>query len=176
MAVRWLSVLSLFISLNSVSQEHNFSIEWRNREARAISTQSILNTFSVRLQGKDQKIIGNLIKTNQGTSFVPAFAFSNGVTYEVFSGNEVIYTFTPEYSSNPPKLLEVYPQTDTLPENFLKFYLVFDQPMGVGKAYDQIHLYQGKKLIRNAFLKLEPELWDSEKKTLTVCLTFFSKS
>lgn len=55
----------------------------------------------------------------------------------------------------------VYPTTDRLPENQLKFYLHFSAPMSQGEAYHHIKLLDAKgKPVDLPFLELHEELWD----------------
>ena len=63
----------------------------------------------------------------------------------------------------------VYPSTDRLPENQLKFYLHFSAPMSRGEAYHRIHLLdESGEPVDLPFLELDEELWDREGKRLTL--------
>ena len=63
----------------------------------------------------------------------------------------------------------VYPSTDRLPENQLKFYLHFSAPMSRGEAYQRIHLLDDQRVqIDWPFLELGEELWDREGKRFTL--------
>jgi len=63
----------------------------------------------------------------------------------------------------------VYPSTDRLPENQLKFYLHFSAPMSRGEAYSRIHLLDERgDPVDLPFLELDQELWDREGKRLTL--------
>ncbi len=63
----------------------------------------------------------------------------------------------------------VYPSTDRLPENQLKFYLHFSAPMSRGEAYSRIHLLdEGGDPVDLPFLELDEELWDRAGKRLTL--------
>ena len=58
-------------------------------------------------------------------------------------------------------LVAVYPTSDELPENQLKFYLHFSGPMSRGQAYRHITLLTDKaEVIEDPFLELGEELWD----------------
>jgi hypothetical protein len=56
---------------------------------------------------------------------------------------------------------QVYPSTNKLPENQLKFYIHFSAAMSRGEAYEHLHLIDaaGKEVDR-PFLTLDEELWD----------------
>src|SRR5438132_7331021 len=63
----------------------------------------------------------------------------------------------------------VYPSTDKLPENQLKFYLHFSAPMSRGEAYRRVHLLDSSgKEIQFAFLELDQELWDRRQQRFTL--------
>jgi len=76
----------------------------------------------------------------------------------------------PKADAGPATFVEqVYPTTNRLPENQLKLYVHFSEPMSRGEAYRRVTLLDAAgKPIRLAFLELEQELWDPEGKRLTL--------
>jgi hypothetical protein len=65
------------------------------------------------------------------------------------------------------RVQHVYPSTDVLPDNQLKFYLFFSAPMQRGEAWRRIHLLkQDGTAVELPFL--EQELWDRDNQRLTV--------
>lgn len=63
----------------------------------------------------------------------------------------------------------VYPSTDEVPENLLKFYVQFSAPMSRGHIYDHIHLREaGGRAIELPFLEIDEELWDPAMTRLTL--------
>lgn len=62
----------------------------------------------------------------------------------------------------------IFPSGD-VPENALRFYIHFSAPMSRGGVYDHISLVdaQGER-VEQAFLELEPELWDVDARRLTL--------
>ncbi len=64
---------------------------------------------------------------------------------------------------------QVYPTTDRLPENQLKFYIRFTAAMSRGEAYERVSLLNAAdEPISLPFLELEQELWDPEGRRLTL--------
>lgn len=64
---------------------------------------------------------------------------------------------------------QVYPSTNRVPENQLKFYLHFSAPMSRGEAYRRIHLLDSAgQPIPLPFLEIDQELWDREGRRLTL--------
>ena len=65
----------------------------------------------------------------------------------------------------------IEPLNEPLPENLLKFYVYFDQPMGRGEAYSHLQLVDSEgKPLDHPFLELGEELWNPTGTRLTVLL------
>ncbi len=64
---------------------------------------------------------------------------------------------------------QVYPSSNSLPENLLKFYVHFSAPMSQGNVYTHIHLYDSKdRKIALPFLELGEELWNPSGTRITI--------
>ncbi len=75
----------------------------------------------------------------------------------------------PKLKTEPARVTAVYPTSDRLPENQLKFYLHFSAPMSRGDVYRHLQLLDEKgKAVDVPFLELDEELWDSSYQRLTV--------
>lgn len=164
-------IIFLFLSLwifESKAQEYDFYIDWTGEEATAliINVHEFPN-LKVRLDGKDQNIAASVV-TDKNTQFTPYFHFTIGATYQVFDGSNMLFSFSPQKEIKSPNVVNSFPLADELPENFLKFYIKFDQPMATGHVYDYLHLLKDGVEIENAFIPLKPELWDTNKELLTV--------
>ena len=71
--------------------------------------------------------------------------------------------------TEPTVVTQVYPTSDKLPENQLKFYLHFSAPMSRGDSYKHIQLLDEKgKAVELPFLELDEELWDPAGKRFTL--------
>jgi hypothetical protein len=69
----------------------------------------------------------------------------------------------------PTRLTHIFPSADVLPENLLKFYLHFTEPMSRGEAYRRIRLLdQTGKQVPYPFLELSEELWSPDGKRFTL--------
>ena len=65
----------------------------------------------------------------------------------------------------------VYPSSDELPENLLRFYIQFSAPMRQGESYRFVHLVAiGGDEVELPFLELAEELWDPGGRRLTLLL------
>ena len=104
-------------------------------------------------------------------SFTPRFSFSRGTQYTAtFHLNELTQNFNeiylPKLISEPvvftfvvqenketrAEVLAVYPSADVIPENQLKFHVVFNSSMSAGEIYKRIKLTdETGKIVENAF-------------------------
>jgi hypothetical protein len=116
--------------------------------------------------------------------FRPQFPLDTGVTYEaVFRPAELPGARAPapadlraSHRLDPPArptaptvVAAVYPSGDVLPENLLKFYLHFSNPMQRGNVYDHIRLLNDAgAAVELPFLELDEELWNPEMTRLTI--------
>src|SRR5205823_566240 len=66
---------------------------------------------------------------------------------------------------------QVFPLSDRLPENLLRFYVHFATPMRRGEAYRHITLLNEKgTAIASPFLEISEELWDAAGQRLTMII------
>jgi hypothetical protein len=96
-----------------------------------------------------------------------------GLSYHILENNQLIGQVIVPLNPNEkaPELVAIYPLLDTLPENLLKLYVHFSKPMRSGESLQFIHLLDKKQdTLRNVFLNLQPELWDTSSTVLTLWL------
>lgn len=112
--------------------------------------------------------------------FVPRFTLSPGLSYAVtFNTTPLVgeqagrtresVIAVPKQAGPPPEVVAVYPSGDVLPENQLRFYVHFSNPMRRGEAYSHFHLIgpQGEDR-KQPFHALDEELWDETGKRLSL--------
>ncbi len=126
-------------------------------------------------------IVGTTSVAGGALRFTPRYPLGDGLECRVrvdrsalasngSAGHVEILPFsTPRPATPVTKITNVYPTTDQLPENHLKFYLHFSAPMGRGEAYRHVHLLdaEGHELTA-VFLELGEELWDREMRRFTL--------
>jgi len=119
-------------------------------------------------------ILGSYRIEGEALIFQPRFPLQPGLRYRaVFTSASEPITLRfdiPKSEAIVSTTVEhVYPSTDRIPENQLKFYLHFSAPMSRGEAYSRIHLLdEGGDPVDLPFLELDEELWDREGKRLTL--------
>ena len=114
-------------------------------------------------------------KTTDGLIFRPRYPFRPGVRYRAViqpagGGEPEVIPFLIQQTAQPSaRLLAIYPSSQTLPENQLRFYLQFSAPMSRGEAYKRIRLLdESGERVELPFLELEQELWDPAGRWLTL--------
>ncbi len=111
--------------------------------------------------------------------FAPKFPLSAGVEHIIRLNlplptgvleNPRQWRFSLEPTPTPPsKVRAIYPSAETIPENTLRFYLHFTQPMKRGQAALRVHLLNEKGMAMELpFLELDEELWDAQQTRLTL--------
>lgn len=150
---------------------------------RTLDADQLSKLLTIRVQPRQGDV---MLPTLLGTySFVDGellfqsrFPLSESVRYQVELASplddpkQILPSL--QFSTHPkPKLpaasvSAVYPSSDVLPENLLKFYVHFTAPMSRGEAYQRIHLMQGSREIKSPFLELGEELWDIEQTRFTL--------
>jgi hypothetical protein len=127
-------------------------------------------------QNAPQSILGSYSKSGSEIIFTPRFPFSDRVAYRaefirLDKNIRLISKWQPNPNSKFPstEVSNIYPTSKILPENLLKFYLTFSNPMSGGHVYDYIHLYDEKdQEVELPFLELSEELWDTSMQRLTL--------
>lgn len=104
--------------------------------------------------------------------FRPRFPYQGGQVYQLYlPDREKVFSFQFDLAEPPEGSvpLQVYPSTDTLPANQLKFYLAFREAMALQSPYHHIWLedVNGTKL-ENVFLEIDPALWGPYQQRLTL--------
>ena len=129
-----------------------------------------------------QPIAGRFKVSSDAVSFLPRFPFVDGLGYSLLvdlspgqqaSGPEVWSIQRPPPDGPPTTdVVAIYPSVDHLPVNQLKFYLHFSSPMSEGFAARAVQVLRADngQPIQGVFLAMDPELWDSERRRLTLLL------
>ena len=130
----------------------------------------IESSLKVTLADSNQNILGNLSEDGDAILFTPLISLSPGLTYKIIQAGKLIGEIKVPLNNgkDAPRIVAIYPQGDTLPENNLKLYLQFSHPMLTGNAINHITLLDGKDTLHDVLLDLQPELWDTTGKVLTL--------
>ncbi|MBP8067205.1 MAG: hypothetical protein KAY27_01465 [Pedobacter sp.] len=149
---------------------------WENEKAIGISIPknrgySYHSVKITRSSISNQQILGSFTDNGDEIEFKSIIPLTSGLSYDVWNGQLQIARLDVPYPNGQlaPVLTAIYPETDTVPENLLKFYFRFSKPMRTGASLEHIYLLDKKNdTLRNVFLNLQPELWDTSGKILTV--------
>jgi hypothetical protein len=138
--------------------------------------------FAVRVAAVDAPaMVGAYRIAGAVLRFEPRFPLVPGVRYRaVFRPSRLLESgggedVTAEFElpkarpAQPTVITRVYPTSDRLPENQLKFYLHFSAPMSRGEAYRRVRLLdEAGQPVELPFLELDQELWDPAAKRFTL--------
>jgi hypothetical protein len=174
---------SAIVFLGSASGAANISIQLdggvfrvNGWTATAEPPEGWTSVFSVYAGvGDVQSMLGTYAVLDHVLTFHPRFPITAGVHFHaVFqvSGTRVEASFDgPPVATNALTRVErIYPSTNVLPSNALRFYIYFSAPMSRGEAWPHIHLIDAdtNRAVEIPFLELDQELWDQNNQRLTV--------
>lgn len=103
-------------------------------------------------------------------AFEPSFPLTPGINYRAEAQDCPPKRFVLQNNAPAPRVLAIYPQSETLPENILRFYIAFSEPMREGRFLDHITLTDettGKDL-SGVFFDNVHELWSPDRKQVTL--------
>jgi hypothetical protein len=176
-----LSLLLFSACQSKTDANKKIAIRWENDRAKALVISNFPTTASsekkdriqVKLSGNSQNpaIFGSFTQYQDSVVFEPLIPFTRGMQYDIFINQKLFGSITIPTTDNSPSLLAIFPSQDTVPENLLKLYFEFSQPMTEEKALQHIFLTDMKgDTIPNVFLELHPELWNEDNTILTLWL------
>ncbi|MCL9806973.1 hypothetical protein NAT51_15660 [Flavobacterium amniphilum] len=80
-----------------------------------------------------------------------------------------VFSFTKLNAQNRPRIIAIYPTSDSIPVNILRFYIKFSKPMQEMNILQHIKLLdECKKNITGVFYENQYELWNEDRTTITL--------
>ncbi len=156
--------------------------ELEGLDAGELGRRLALYTGEAFAEGGDLRAVppvaGSFTSVGAVVRFTPRFPFADGITYSlvvdtVGHGPEVWSIVCASQSlASDAEALAIYPTAAELPVNLLRIYIHFSAPMSEGWAARAIRVYRDDtgEPLEDVFLPPEPELWDPERRRLTMLL------
>lgn len=119
-------------------------------------------------------VVGDYAVEDGRVVFRPRFPLAPGTLYRVRfesnAGEPLEAEFDIPLSDAPAtRVVAIYPTTSTVPVNLLKMYVSFSAPMRFGEAYAHVRLLDSEgEVVPDAILEVLEELWDPERRRLTL--------
>ncbi|HEV8292515.1 MAG TPA: hypothetical protein VGP94_11360, partial [Tepidisphaeraceae bacterium] len=124
-------------------------------------------------------VLGEVARRGAELVFTPRYPFQPGLKYrtryeplvlgKAEAPTESEFTIPAPSKEPVARVVAIYPSSDELPENLLKFYIHFSAPMSRGEAYRRVQLLDDAgKLVAWPFLELSEELWNPEMTRFTL--------
>jgi hypothetical protein len=132
------------------------------------------------------QVIGRYSVLDDRIRFVPRFPFAPGVDYRVDfdarpleplggGGASDVPRLTHRFSvpatraASTTRITALHPSADRVPSNILRWYVEFSSPMEPGAVHEHVRLLdETGRPVENAFLRVDEELWDAERRRLTL--------
>ena len=136
--------------------------------------------LALRVGGPDAPaMLGSYVVEGDTLRFRPRFPIAAGLSFEVrfdgtlFGTPHLAATFRmpePEDAALP-HVVAVYPSATELPENLLRVYVQFSEPVFPKHIHEHVRLYDAAgREIELPFVEVEGGLWDPERTRLTLFL------
>lgn len=126
--------------------------------------------LQVFVYGGQTPVAGRMVEGATGPRFRPAFPFSAGVRYRI-EGERCEASFEVAPAAGPaPSVVAVYPAGPDIPDNILRLYVYFSEPMVEGDFLEHIrleHVETGEDLT-GVFFDNIYELWSPDRKRITL--------
>lgn len=130
----------------------------------------------LRKKGIRIAIWGEFSYQKSSTIFHPRVPLSNAFIYELVDkkSKQVILKFKLKTKERKPStfIKVIYPQDSILPQNLLRFHILFSTPMLKGQFDEQVKLINmstGKE-VKNIFIKGPHEIWNEDRTQLSLYL------
>ncbi len=135
------------------------------------SQMNTIKNVHVFLLDEDNKIPinGNSVLKNNRLYFTPDLPFISSAKYVLVSDDsEHLFSLEPK-NKRLPCVSKIYPTSNILPENLLRIYIQFSEPMRTNNNLKLIKLYdENNQEIKGAIFNNVQELWDTSQKQLTL--------
>ncbi|HEY2302552.1 MAG TPA: hypothetical protein VGH66_11700 [Acidimicrobiales bacterium] len=119
---------------------------------------------------------GRLEVDGDAVCFFPRFPFLAATSYSlvVALGDVEVWPILRPARPGPAtsQVVGIFPSAGAVPLNLLKVYISFSAPMSEGEAAGAVHVRRVDtgEVLRGVFLPMDPELWDPERRRLTMLL------
>jgi hypothetical protein len=170
--IRWIFALApLVCAAQTIQMEGGaFRVEgWQPGPEPPNGWSSVLAVYAG--VGDVPPVVGAYSVENGALVFHPKYPLTAGMHVRAVFGSKETAFDIPKAAPLVPttRVLHIYPTTNVLPENQLKFYVYFSAPMQNGDAWSHIHLLDAAgKAVELPFLEIDQELWNPEHTRLTV--------
>ncbi|WP_265241042.1 Ig-like domain-containing protein [Muriicola sp. Z0-33] len=170
-------MIILFVNCSEKKEIEHLEVNYKNGQAISVefkASQGIEEAEIFIAGASTTPVLGEVKQLENGYQFIPVVPFSKGQSYEIRGNGVTLANFmvAPPLTKELGELAVIYPTRDTVPENLLKIYLQFSQPMQqVGEALNFIKVTDetiGEEIV--VFLELESELWNKAHDRLTLWL------
>jgi hypothetical protein len=146
------------------------------RQADAAERARALAVFTGdRIPGPERPAVaGTHAIDERGFWFEPRFPFVPGLRYTArFTLRDVqvdrAFEVARPADADPPRVVDLHPSGDTLPENALRLYVQFSRPMTARGVQAHVHLVDADgPEVPLAFVPVEDGLWDPQRTRLTL--------
>jgi hypothetical protein len=160
------------------------SAELKALEAAKLDDTAWQRVLDVRVTGAERPVAGRYVMAAGYLDFVPTFPFGPGLRFEARFDPTGLpqpraeapvaasWTVLPGQPRAPTVVVTaIHPSAGAWPENLLRFYIHFSQPMSRASSVGFVHLVDDRGAeVKDALLEMDVDLWNDDR---TRCTVFF---
>lgn len=148
------------------------SVTWAPKNAPERITVAGRSAITLFVERAPNAVAGRTTHANGQSVFRPHWPLVPGLRYRVKTGYgcETTFAVPAATSTALARVVQIYPVASTLPENILRFYVYFSQPMAEGGFIEHIrltHVESGEDL-SGVFFDNIYELWSTDRTRITL--------
>ncbi|WP_299674691.1 hypothetical protein [uncultured Tenacibaculum sp.] len=115
------------------------------------------------------EIVGSFVTQTNSIIFIPRFPFLQGKTYIIKTNDDQQEFLVPKSVRSKPVVTAVYPTKNKIPENILRMYIQFSNPMKTTGNLKNIKLYNSTGIeVKGVIFNNVYELWNEAQTQLTI--------
>jgi hypothetical protein len=142
---------------------------------RGLPRESALHVRPARAASRSglPSMAGRVVVDGSDACFIPGFPFVEGLEYVVEADDRAMARLLRRPRPAPPTagVIAIRPSAAEVPRNLLRFYVWFSAPMSAGVAAAHVRLLDDDGTpMDGSIMPGEYELWDAERRRLTVLL------
>ncbi len=142
--------------------------------------------FKITVESSTRPMLGTYSTKEDKIHFKPRFLPDPEISYETTFSSASLNLIIPDYpidedvvsiinfnelGSRPNQVVKVFPESDQLPANILRFYIHFSNPADFQNPFDYIRIEnENGDVIAEPFVEMEEGLWSIDRKRLTVLI------
>lgn len=155
-------------------------------KARELTEKQWSSFFNIKVEDASRPIIGSYQVSSTQISFNPRFLPDQEVWYVITFSNQKLGELLEDHVTKGElswrvrfneigevvnRVVDLFPQSEQLPSNVLRFYVHFANPVDFQNPHNYIRIENSEsEIVSGPFVEMEEGLWSSDRRRLTLLI------